>query len=30
MKWAGHAAHMADRRVQYRFLVRKTEGKEKA
>jgi hypothetical protein len=27
MRWAGHVAHMAERRGVYRFLVRKPEGK---
>jgi hypothetical protein len=27
MRWAGHVAHMGDRRGVYRSLVRKPEGK---
>jgi len=27
MKWAGHLAHMGERRDVYRVLVRKSEGK---
>jgi len=27
MKWAGHVARMGERRVAYRVLVRKSEGK---
>ena len=27
MKWAGHVAHMGERRGVYRFLARKPEGK---
>jgi len=27
MRWAGHVAHMGERRGMYRFLVGKPEGK---
>jgi len=27
MRWAGHVAHMSERRGTYRFLVGKPEGK---
>jgi hypothetical protein len=27
MRWAGHAAHMGERRVAYNILVGKAEGK---
>ena len=27
MRWAGHVAHMGERRVVYRVLVGKPEGK---
>jgi len=27
MRWAGHVARMGDRRILYRVLVRKPEGK---
>jgi hypothetical protein len=27
MRWAGHVAHIREKRKEYRILVRKSEGK---